>query len=136
MIQTDDEIKKEFEESEVCQRITSTESFAINHGFEQWHKQTVSDWWLSKFHTLQEEYKNSHHKVFTRSEWVRYQVVIEDKIREEYKKELIEKIESKRGYGLDGLYIPFDTIINIIKQQIYVQNIKRKSMEAMSSMWC
>jgi len=80
MIQTDEEIKKEFREKFTINSISGADAYDA--------KNQIADWWLSKFHTLQEEFKNSHHKVFTRSEWVRYQVVIEDKIREEYKKEI------------------------------------------------
>lgn len=41
------EIKKqareEWENSELSKRITATELFAINHGFEQWEGKTISD---------------------------------------------------------------------------------------------
>ncbi len=39
---------KQWEASEVSKRISATEMFAINHGFEEWNKPTVADFWLSK----------------------------------------------------------------------------------------
>ncbi len=51
-----EQLKKEWEESELNKRISTTEMFAINHGFPEWHAQTISEWWLSKLsQAVQEE---------------------------------------------------------------------------------
>ena len=71
-MKTDEEIKKEFRK------------FCDDNGFNPLRDE-VSDWWLSKLHTLQEEYK----------------------------KELIEKIEKMPKYWQT---ISTEDIINIIKQ--------------------
>ena len=39
-----EEQEKEFEKSELCKRITTTEMYAINHGFPEWKGETVMDW--------------------------------------------------------------------------------------------
>jgi hypothetical protein len=59
-----EELKKEWEESEVCKRITATEMFAINHGFTEWYRPTVLDWWLEKLAKQQEEFMNKVIKHF------------------------------------------------------------------------
>lgn len=44
MKQLIEEQEKEFERSELCKRITTTEMYAINHGFPEWKGESVMDW--------------------------------------------------------------------------------------------
>lgn len=54
-----EQLKEEWENSEVSKRITSTECFAINHHFEEWNKPTVLDFWLSKIDELLKSQRES-----------------------------------------------------------------------------
>ena len=71
---TNEEIKKEWEESEVAKRIISSEMLAINHGAPQWNKPTLVDWWLKK---LADREKELVEKIQEKMQWVEDNIISE-----------------------------------------------------------
>lgn len=63
-----DKIKKEWEDSELSKRVTSTEMFAINHGFPEWKGQNVSSFLFQSLleynEKIKEEQKEKINKKF------------------------------------------------------------------------
>lgn len=49
----EEKLKKDWQNSEVAKRIETTELFAITHGFPQWTKMNLVDWWLAKVYEAQ-----------------------------------------------------------------------------------
>lgn len=45
-------LRIEFENTEISKRIYALELFAQNHGFSEWKGSTLQDWWLSKYQAL------------------------------------------------------------------------------------